>query len=622
MKKEMSSFDLMAIVEELQSLVGARLDKIYQKGDEFILRINVPKLGKREIYIKVGKWIFLSEFLEKPEIVPPFAAFLRKVLANAVIKGIEQREFDRILVFKLQKEEEYEMVLEMFGKGNLVLIRNGRIIRHFHYKTWKGRDIRPGQEYYYPPIGPNPIKMSFEDFSSLLRASEKSLVSTLATRVNLGGRYAEEICLLCGIDKKVGIRELKDKDFESIQTRLKDLFHQVKERRKPIVVFQDGKPFDASPLELQQYANLEKKELPSFSQALSYYIEATKEVEDVAEKYRRRLEQQEEALKQLEAEEKKSGELAEYLYANFRSIEELLKTIRDNREVEDPRIKSLDARKKLVTLTLPSGEYLTIDFSKDVNENAKLLYERRKEVRRKATKVKEAIEATRKDMKRSLREKIGKEEVPRKPTKKFWFEAYRWFLSKEGYLVLGGRDAKGNEKLVKKHLRGGDRYAHADISGAPSIVIKDGSNATQETLREACQFALAFSKAWKDKLASGSAYWVLPEQVSKTAESGEFLQKGAFVIRGKRNYFHKLEIRLAIGEIQYQNSKKIMCGPPDALKVRSRKYIEFKPGKKNKNDFARELSEFFDVPIEEIVTVLPPGDVEIAGRITREHDKR
>jgi len=59
----------------------------------------------------------------------------------------------------------------------------------------------------------------------------------------------------------------------------------------------------------------------------------------------------------------------------------------------------------------------------------------------------------------------------------------------------------------------------------------------ETTLLEAAQFTVSYSVIWKSGQASGDAYWVLPEQVSKTPESGEYVAKGAFVIRGQRNFY-------------------------------------------------------------------------------------
>jgi len=192
-----------------------------------------------------------------------------------------------------------------------------------------------------------------------------------------------------------------------------------------------------------------------------------------------------------------------------------------------------------------------------------------------------------------------------------WFEAYRWTISSEGFLILGGRDARTNDQLVKKHLKEGDRYGHADVHGAPSTVIKDGARASDITLREACEFALAYSKAWSAGLASGSAYWVLPEQVSKQAESGEFLPRGAFVIRGKRNYIHDLPVRIAVGEVEVEGHRKIMGGPVTAVGARSARYVVLAPGKGDREAITRKLASVFAVPIEEIARAMPPGSVEI-----------
>merc|ERR1711970_746005 len=54
-------------------------------------------------------------------------------------------------------------------------------------------------------------------------------------------------------------------------------------------------------------------------------------------------------------------------------------------------------------------------------------------------------------------------------------------------------------------------------------------------LNEAGQFAVCFSAAWDSKVLT-AAFWVTPDQVSKTAPSGEYLTVGSFMIRGKKNF--------------------------------------------------------------------------------------
>jgi len=103
---------------------------------------------------------------------------------------------------------------------------------------------------------------------------------------------------------------------------------------------------------------------------------------------------------------------------------------------------------------------------------------------------------------------------------------------------------------------------------------------------------------------------VLPEQVSKTPQSGEFLPKGAFVIRGKRNHY-RCKLEIAVGEITIEDTKKIMAGPVESVKARSDKFIVLQSGVMKKNVIAKKLAKIFDVSMETIQRLLPPGDVTI-----------
>jgi len=55
--------------------------------------------------------------------------------------------------------------------------------------------------------------------------------------------------------------------------------------------------------------------------------------------------------------------------------------------------------------------------------------------------------------------------------KKEWYEKYRWSISRNGYLIIAGKDASQNESIVKKYLRDKDIFLHADIAGAPATII-------------------------------------------------------------------------------------------------------------------------------------------------------
>ncbi|KAL9117817.1 MAG: hypothetical protein Q9187_005638, partial [Circinaria calcarea] len=160
------------------------------------------------------------------------------------------------------------------------------------------------------------------------------------------------------------------------------------------------------------------------------------------------------------------------------------------------------------------------------------------------------------DLKRGLKQE---KQVLRPLRKQLWFEKFYYFISSDGYLVLGGRDAQQNETLYKKYLAKGDIYVHSDISGSASVIIKNRPNTPDapippSTLSQAGTLAVATSSAWDSK-AVMSAWWVNSDQVSKTAPTGEYLTTGGFMIRGKKNFLPPAQLLLGFG-VMFQISEE------------------------------------------------------------------
>ena len=622
MKTALSSFDLKALVAEWQDLVGGYLDKAYQRGDEVIVRVNLPGRDRVELYSKSGQWLCLHEVEDKPETPPAFAQTLRRLLDNARITAVAQRGSDRIAVFTAEHSgETLRIVFELFGKGNLVVLRGDTTVACMTTQTYKDRVVRVDEPYAFPPAGVDPLDLDRAAFGTTIRGAKGQVVRVLASILNLGGQYAEELCLRAEVDKDAKVKELTDAQMDALYTALNNVVVAIEQERRPAVIAKEGRALDATPIDLVQYAGAERQEFPTFNAALSHYLSiaepASAAVDEIASKYERRVAQQEETRKALREEIVRHEAQALFLYGHYAIFDELLKAIREGKDPpENTQVKAIDRKAHTVTVAIADFDALVLEYDKDVTANAQAFYERRREAQLKDLRVGEAIEATRQEMEAARKKAVKVAKKPKiKGTKALWFDAYRWTLSSEGFLILGGRDARTNDQLVKKHLKDGDRYAHADLHGAPSTVVKEGSKAGETTLREACEFALLYSKAWSAGIASGSAYWVLPEQVSKQAESGEFLPRGAFVIRGKRNYLHDLPVRMAAGEAEIEGHRKIMGGPVSAVAARSARYLVLVPGTEDRERVAKRLASVFEVPIEEIVRVLPPGGVQVAEAV-------
>ncbi|KAG9241850.1 putative nuclear export mediator factor Nemf [Calycina marina] len=141
--------------------------------------------------------------------------------------------------------------------------------------------------------------------------------------------------------------------------------------------------------------------------------------------------------------------------------------------------------------------------------------------------------------------------ILRSVRKQLWFEKFAWFVSSDGYLVLGGKDAQQNEMLYKRHLKTGDIYLSADIQGAATVIVKNNPKTPDapippSTLSQAGTMAVATSTAW-DAKAGMSAWWVTVDQVSKQTSTGDFLPVGSFVIRGKKNFLPSAQLILGFG---------------------------------------------------------------------------
>src|SRR5438445_232306 len=248
MKTALSSFDLRALVAEWQELIGGHVDKAYQKADEVILRINAPARGKVELFYQAGQWLCLHDVENKPESPPPFAQSLRRLLDNARIQGIEQRGFDRTAVFHLERGgEQIDLIFEVFGKGNIVVAKKDTIAAVLFPQTFKGRALQVGEQYRFPKAGLDPLELDRGAFASAL---------------NLGGTYAEEICLRAGVEKQTKVKELNEVQVDGLFTALNNLAVAVDQERHPGVVFQLARAIDATPIELSQYRDFESREFP------------------------------------------------------------------------------------------------------------------------------------------------------------------------------------------------------------------------------------------------------------------------------------------------------------------------------------------------------------------------
>lgn len=272
------------------------------------------------------------------------------------------------------------------------------------------------------------------------------------------------------------------------------------------------------------------------------------------------------------------------------------------------------------------GLEISIFLDAPVNKSIQRYYDEYKKQKKKLEGLRLAIKNTEKKLAELNKVEIKEQEVIEKK-KLLWYEKYHWGFTTNNFLIIAGKDAQTNEHLVKNYLEKEDLLFHSTIEGSAHVILKRGQKAEKEDLEDCALFAAVFSKAWRLGFASVDVYFVYPEQVSKTPESGEYLSKGAFVIRGEKNFFKKIPLNLCVGVVDIEKidknnkGKRVFVG---SEKLFQKKHIEILaqlvPGKNKKSDIAKEMYNKLDtqtkkqISLDEIIQALPSGTMDFVKK--------
>jgi predicted ribosome quality control (RQC) complex YloA/Tae2 family protein len=635
---------LHAIVNELKAkLVEARINNVYQLDAKTLL-FKLHKVNEAPIMLvlEAGRRLHLTSYsLEKPKSPPAFCMTLRKYLPGAWISGVEQHEFERIALFHIRtKMGNMQLILELFGEGNIILVgEKGEILQALFFKRMRDRNIVRNEIYQYPPSSAtNPFKVTREELDSALKmAGETDVVRCIIRFLGLGGVYGEELLQRAHVEKTKRCEELSNSEVDAIFDSLQQLLSQLSaDKLQPIIVLDDAEGFmDVVPFKLKRYDNNKIKSYDSFSQALDeFYVRVTAAEKAVAsidvgqfrreaERLKRMISEQERALEEGERKIERDKNIGDTIYAHFSELQTLLEKFsstyiqgKDLKSVvteviaakkagSTPEIfyESFDGKNLAINIQVNELKF-SLSIRKSLYENAAEFYDRGKAIKQKGVGVTTALEDSRKKL-AEIEKQLSKVEAlkvaapveamedleTRKVASKEWFEKFRWFRSSEGFLVVAGKDAVSNEVLIKKYTDSYDAVFHADIIGSPFAVIKtEGKEPGEQTLKEAGEYAAAFSRAWRENMGAADVYWVKPEQLSKSGPSGEYVAHGAFAVTGKRNWMRGTPLKMALGIVEVADSEfDFIGGPVSAVKAKAKASVILSPGDLNGKDFLKMI---------------------------------
>ncbi len=669
MLEELSSLDIAVIAAELDmALNGSRISNIYQLNVKtLLLKLRKPGGLRENLLIEAGRELHITAYVfEKPIKPPDFCMALRKYLRNGRIKKIQQYDFERIVELIVEsKAEEYRLIIELFGDGNIILVNpENRILHALTYRRMRDRDVIRGEIFKYPPPrGKDPRAVRREDLEELRKAGQIEIVRSIARILGVGGKYAEEILARAGIEKNRLSSSLKDEELDSIYESLQRLLSEVSVDNEAPSIFVDekGRWVDVSPVEMKKYSNLKRIRFESFNQALDEFyakLFAKESVSGVEEAFEQQLARLERILKDQEMTLERSRSRAEtyrkvgeaiYLHLNEiqfliqkimsekrsgKSWEEIVEALTEEKKKSHvPAVYFERLNPKTLTLRVSmEGLVFDLDLRVSAQRNAAKYYERAKKAEKRARGAEKALEQTRMKIEEAKRRRLEQtDRRPKLPPKKRgreWYEKFRWFHSSEGFLVIGGRDRAQNEIIIKKYMESRDLVFHAEITGAPFVLLKAGDKQpSEETIYEAAQFAASYSRAWKEGLGSVDVYWVHPDQVSKSPPSGEYLSKGAFMIYGSRNYVRNVPLEIAIGLVRNGDQIRVIGGPPQAIAKQTRIFVRVTPGNESSGRLAKRIKNIMikmlpaeerrdadELPLEEIQRFLPSGRGAISSK--------
>jgi len=584
-KISLSSIDYLVLARELsKELCGAWVDNAYYnpKYGYYLFKFRMEGVVKRLIAIP-GEAVFTTRYdYPVPEKPPAKLVKLRKLLQNLRVEGVEQYDFDRILLISLSgKEFRGRLVIEGLRKGAIVLVSEDWLILFTSHRLETGaRLLEEGRRYVFPPsniVDPRTIGSVLE----LEELASERLDRFTAGRLGFGAKIAGEICARTGLapDSKV------NGNIQTIIEAARTLIKEAEEKPSPRIYYSNGSPVDVSSIFLASMSSFEQKAFPTLSEAIDEYYAATGfEATDESKKASKELEKLFRARESMVSQASMLKAKARTIMDNLHFFQTILNNIREGKEApEGVKVLEKDYAKKMVKILFNGEEYL-LDIDSSAASNASRIFEEAKKIEKHVSEVDAKITVLREKAACSSR-MVPEEKVMEKK----WYEKFRWNTSINGSLIIAGKDAGTNELLVKKYVSENSIVLHADFVGAPFVTIHGVENPSNEELEEAALMAACYTtKAWESKYASLDVYWVRGSQLSKQAPPGQYLPRGAFIIRGERNFIRNVEMKMWIGITE---DNEIVYGSFEKVKSKCTRYAYVIPGNKNKDEEAHRIVE-------------------------------
>lgn len=532
---------LHCVKEELSTLVGARVDKIYQPSREEVI-VSLRMLGgedrsAKKIVFSAGGTaarVHLTEQdFENPSAPPLFCMILRKHLSGGKLMSIRQDGLERVLFFDFECVNEIgdkvtnTLTSEIMGRySNIILIRDGRVVDSIKRITdggdesFTGRRILPNIPYEAPPRAERLCLLDVE-IGEVLNAifggeydGQRLAKALSAVLEGIAPIFARECAFYAAGDVDAAVGGLSDTE----KTRVGDFLENAKKSLNiaadyTLLADEAGSKKDFSFVDVKQYGGLYKSaKFDSPSKLLDEFFGAAAKQDRMKQKARDLLKTvntaYERVSRKLELQKKELAECGErevfrvtgdLVNANIYRLEKgMTKCVLEDFYTGEPREIALDAR-----LTPAQNAQKYYNEYRKLDTAEKKLTELIKKGGEELSYLDSVLDSVQRaendselsEIRRELREQgyLRAQKGDDRPSKKL-SEPLK-FRSTEGFEILVGRNNRQNDILTLKTAKATDIWLHTkDIAGSHVIIRTNGQTPSEQTIVEAAMLAAYHSK--------------------------------------------------------------------------------------------------------------------------------
>jgi len=483
----MDGLAIAASLSEIRAAVeGGFVDTIHQPTrDTFILRLR----GTRKVRLLLSPRraaVHLTTLdLANPQHPSPFVMLLRRHLRGGRLVAIRQEGWDRVVTFDVERRDgrrtrTYRLVAELTGlRGNVLLVERGTVVGFARVD----RRNRPGHAYV--PVAPQ-AKLDPQQIP--VTALEKILAGDGSPRAI--------VAAIDGIGRETARDLLTDADegerVATVQGRLRTILAHVATPAAHVVVGEDRAVFYPVPAGRIAY--------PSFGEALDA-VSAPGVEEQRAEETSARVELQ----RAISRHRRTLAKLADWL-----DVAEEADRLQATADLLMIHQAEIPAKSSAAVVTDPATEEdVTVRLIPSLTaiENAQRMYERAKRLRRGRPRVTSRIERLEREV-RSLEKALADLEAGRTVAESVAIdgpssrgrgserEPSRHRIEAEGFIILVGRNARDNDRLLRE-ANPSDLWLHAKGVAGSHVIVKRGGRREipERVVDRAARLAAVHSKA-------------------------------------------------------------------------------------------------------------------------------